>query len=397
MKTSFLAATLLALAATPALAQVDLTDTPLAYRYFHRVGADLATHDAELVDCLRKGAQTVTMSQAMRRQKYYYVDLQDLTEWTITGALTSAQQRQNVLLNAENCMVVKGWDVVTVSDALGAKLMKLTPAEVANDFLAQRVGQPVVTGGIIRSWGNDAANPETERFGTGPRIAAKPLLSLKALDPQRLRDGIARPWPKPFDNKMPDTAKPRLLGAGQVAGIPPGSAVIVTRLKGVGSGAGTGFTFERVGADPDVPAWAADGRVAAFQISQSSLAGKPEGKFFAIVAPPGEWRLASMGVLPLLNFCLGSPSFQVKAGEILFAGTFDMGGMPFKPDMEMIAARQFLKARPDLAEQLKPAVWTNGSTGRCGDSVIYAIEFDGAPFAEGYVDGGARKAEPATP
>lgn len=407
MRVTVLAAALLA-AAGPAAAQVDLTEMTRSYSYFHRVGADLATHDAELLECLSKAGQTQTIRVLNRKKPPNPYDpngvkprkgevLSDNAKSALDLWLTHFKEDRTMAVNTDNCMVVKGWEIVSVSDAVGKEIMKPDEPQLARAFLTDRVGAPAVSGGIVRSWGNDAAYPETRRYNGDPSVAGKGSISVKGLPTSDMRMAAQTPGPTKYEGKMPDSAKARQLKANQLDEIPPGSAVIVVRVRDVSSEQSIGFSFERVGADPMVPAWAADGQVSDFQVSQALIGERPEGKFVAVAVPPGEWRLSSLGFYAVLDLCLGSPSFEVKPGEVIFAGTFDMGGSPFRPDKETIAARQFLKRRPDLADALKLATWRNGSTGKCTGPVIYALEFDGAPFKEGYVDGGARKAAAATP
>lgn len=370
MRTAVVAGVLASVLAGGASAQVNLTQTRPAYSYFHRVGADLATHDAELTDCVIKASQTRTFRQT----------LQKIQRGALFGMMADHEYRLNVAVNTENCMVVKGWEVVTVSNALGAQLMAQNPADVASGFLAERVGAPVVSGGVVRSWGNDAADARTVRFDAGgPENTNKPSISRHGLDEAPIMEALNQMGAPTDWGRVPAGAKPRYLSGGQFKDVPPGSALIVARIKGTGDGNGTGLTLERVGRDPMRPAWVDDEQVASIEVSMGPVGAKPEGRFVAVVAPPGEWRLASLGRMPVLNLCLGSPSFRLQAGEVLFAGTFDMSSTELKPNMETIAARKFLGSRPDLAEQLKPAVWTNGSTGRCGDTIIYALEFPVAP------------------
>lgn len=384
MKSVCLLAASLAAIALPAAAQADLTRVSPGYSYFHRAGADLATHDAELMNCLALAAQTVPFSIMARNA----MGRPGLIPWT----LNEGERGHGVAANTENCMVVKGWEVVTVSDATGKALLAMSSEEVARDFLAPRVGEPVVTLGVTRSWANDAASPDTRRSSADTPITGKPSISIKGLGDMRIRE--AQVMARRVLDKPPKGAEARILTGGQVAKIPAGSAVIVVRIRNVSMEHGTGFAFERVSPVVDLPSWEADGQVGRFVVSQGIVGERPEGRFVAVAVPAGEWRLASLGVTTTLNFCLGSPSFRIEAGEVLFAGTFDMDRDPFRPDMETIAARKFLKARPDLAEALRPAAWTNGSTGLCGDNGIYALEFEGAPFAEGYIYGGAAKAAP---
>ena len=85
--------------------------------------------------------------------------------------------------------------------------------------------------------------------------------------------------------------------------------------------------------------------------------------------------------MPTLNFCLGSPSFEVKAGEIVYAGSFDLSASVFEPNMDLAPAKSWLA---DPSKTVLAATYVNGSQGRCSNNTIYALEINGAPFEPGY-------------
>jgi hypothetical protein len=87
-----------------------------------------------------------------------------------------------------------------------------------------------------------------------------------------------------------------------------------------------------------------------------------------------------------LNFCLGSPSFEVKAGEVVYAGQLDMKQDRLVPNFALEPVTAWL-AGAKAAARLRPAGYTNGSRGTCAPNSIYALEFEGAPFEQGYVLG----------
>ena len=65
-KLPFLAATV-ALLATPALAQIDLGRPIAGWTYFHKAGADMAAHDAAVLDCVdqaMRAPEWVSLGQA---------------------------------------------------------------------------------------------------------------------------------------------------------------------------------------------------------------------------------------------------------------------------------------------------------------------------------------------
>ena len=115
------------------------------------------------------------------------------------------------------------------------------------------------------------------------------------------------------------------------------------------------------------------------------VAGKREGNWFALVVPPGHWRIAGTGSV---GFCLGSPAFAVAAGEVVYAGTFSLTGADLAPDLAIEPAAAWLGG--DFGTRVRPAAYRNGSRDSCiGSGVSYALEFPGAPFEPGYAWGGA--------
>ena len=111
---------------------------------------------------------------------------------------------------------------------------------------------------------------------------------------------------------------------------------------------------------------------------------------YAFVVPAGRWRIRDLSQKGVpVNFCLGSPSFEAKAGEVVYAGSFDLQAEHFGVDPAPEPARAFLRDQPALAAKLTQAVWTNGATGGCGGSYIYALEFAGASSLDGYQGGAA--------
>jgi len=80
----------------------------------------------------------------------------------------------------------------------------------------------------------------------------------------------------------------------------------------------------------------------------------------------------------------------VKAGEVVYAGTFHLDGDDLGPDLVLDPAKAYLGA--PMADHLKAADYRNGSRGSChGLNLIYALEIPGAPFAPDYFWGGAQK------
>jgi hypothetical protein len=120
----------------------------------------------------------------------------------------------------------------------------------------------------------------------------------------------------------------------------------------------------------------------AFLTFQHGLSGnRREGRFYAFSVQPGLWRLAAIHALSL---CLGAPAFEIKPGEVLYAGSFDLSAEGIGPDLNLDEPRAYLAGHV-VAERLRPAIYRNGFTDRCtGTGSIYALEVPGAPFEPTY-------------
>ena len=116
------------------------------------------------------------------------------------------------------------------------------------------------------------------------------------------------------------------------------------------------------------------------------------GDMFVFAVPPGLWKLDTVSQL---NLCLGAPAFRVEAGDVVYAGSFDIAGPDIGPDMDMAPARTWLAGLPQ-EHALRPAAYVNGVRGFCSGFSMYALEVTGAPFVPGYRWGGAASAPPAT-
>lgn len=181
----------------------------------------------------------------------------------------------------------------------------------------------------------------------------------------------------------------KALRPADLASAPAGSAIVIVTLRGDRSALGASdaswgmFAMERVTEkyDPLLPS----GEVLLARLKRGRTS-KSEGQeaTFIFAVPPGKWRLAGhRGVDP----CMGAPSFEVAAGEAVFLGAFDFNATPFAPALDMGPARTALNADPGLSNRLRPAHWVNGSTAYCRGWYLYALEFDGFPFEDGYVWG----------
>lgn len=293
-------------------------------------------------------------------------------------------------------MVVRGWRVVKLPDDEGAALAKLAPADLSAR-LAPWIGADMPHGEVVRVWENDAANAAHKRYSLRPDHMNDGQLSLAeatggnlhqfkeaAIKVDSTRDVLDAKWPK----------KP--LAADKLAQAPDGSAILLVQIKGLGLRNGVGVILNRQGTVKDVAPSRSDHGPDFLMATKGTLFAHKDGDIFAFAAPPGRWRVYGLvGGGPVLNFCLGSPAFEVKAGEVVYAGSFDLSASDIGPDLDLTPAKAWLGSHPQ-AQSVRPAVYVNGSLGTCGNNAIYALEVKGAPFEPGYAWGGARLANAAT-
>lgn len=381
----------LAADAAPAPAdQVNISEMTRGYTYYNRPGADWAAHDKDLVDCAVEAAKTRSIDDQINNGAN-----NGIAGILVGYAFGNAYNRATFAAALENCMVVKNWRVVQLPDDEGRAILATRAAGV-REKIGPWIGAESPYGTIMRVWNNDAAHASTHRYEIRPGRKVDGSLSLVAISenpytpaPQaNLFDNVQRIR---LDKKWPlKWMKPTELGRGPAEG-----AVLIFHIRGMSFANGIGVTFVRMGPDAFTPASYVDHGPDVLSAAVGLLGAKKEGNYLALVVPPGRWRLAGMGVMPVVNFCLGAPSFEVKAGEVVYAGSFDLGAAELGPDLSLDGPRSWLAGAPQAAT-LKPAEYTNGWTGACGDNSIYALEIPGAPFRDGYQWGGAARAAQAT-
>lgn len=71
---------------------------------------------------------------------------------------------------------------------------------------------------------------------------------------------------------------------------------------------------------------------------------------------------------------------------MIYAGKLDMKQEKLVPDLALGQVTAWAGSAK-AAARIKPAVWINGTRGACAPNSIYALEFDGAPFEDGYALG----------
>ncbi|MFP1133372.1 hypothetical protein, partial [Asticcacaulis sp. W401b] len=99
----------------------------------------------------------------------------------------------------------------------------------------------------------------------------------------------------------------------------------------------------------------------------------------SILVPSGLWYVQGGGLN--LDNCLGAPFFEAADGASIYLGTFDLTSDKMSINMDTTSIGQALSGKPI---KLVQAHWVNGYTYPCRQLSMYALEFDGFPFANGY-------------
>jgi hypothetical protein len=371
MRSVLLAIAVATLTATVAGAQtaerVDLAQVADGHVYYARRGATLEQHNAALLQCIADTASP-RIGRPMPLGEGLAFDL--IWGGVLAGATAG---------RTENCMIVRGWDVYRLPADEGQALGRASQADLAT-HMALLIGADTPRGELVRSFSNESAHPTAHRFSSRPARPSNDHLSLRLIKDLDVPVSSA-----PFPADLATTGRP-IRGAKVTASPPPGSGVLLIQLKNISSQWGTGVAFDRL------PATAEDGtstspRTYARVFARRHWAGaNPQGNWLAITVPAGRWHLSLSG---FTLFCLGAPAFEIGSGEIVFAGTFDLGGDDLGPDLDMASVHAWLES--SIAERVRPAAYQNGGTFSCNNAgfTIYALEVPGAPFDPAYRGGGA--------
>ncbi len=286
----------------------------------------------------------------------------------------------------ENCMVVRGWRVVRLPQDEGLSLSQLPAADLATR-LAPWTGADQPHGDIVRNWKNDAASASTRYLYFRPAHNNDGLLSLAAVTGKPLAAVDLALSPQTTVLQLDPKWPTKGLTPDQIATIPPEAGVIVVRVTGTGNNTGVRLTLTRMGTDKTVRPSTNDHAPDVLTVGEIKGAGKG-GTFAAFAVPAGRWRIAAIAGIADIGFCMGAPSFPIQAGEVVYAGTFDLSADDLGPDLSLDPAKAWLAQKP-AADTIRPAVYTNGSQTECGDNGIYALELKGVPSDPDYHWGSA--------
>ena len=367
-------------------APINLTLSTPGWTYFNRPGADLRTHDAELRSCLLTASTVYPLR---------HPDLVELVMMpanaVIDEVIAKNKEAARIRPNTENCMVVHGWRVVRVPEEEGRRLAALKHSDLAEQ-LSGWVGAEQPHGDIARRWENESIHRGMITDETLDASTSVSLSLLALTSDEQFLQAMANPVrPTPTINK--GQFVPTAIPLSQIDKAPPGVAVIVVTLRGPEAQSRT-VTFIRMNSDLTAPAWNDNGPYS-FAISSpkpQEAGGAPVTELtLAFAVPPGPWKFAGFNASDWGHgggTCLGSPFFEVSAGEVVYAGAFDFGRDELSPDMSFRPEDIIPPEAPAARARMRPAKWVNGALGDCL-TPIYATEFPGMPYVDGYRGGGA--------
>lgn len=358
-------------AAEPARIEIgEVAEGPV---YYNRPGASLAAHDDELADCFARTALSgFTPQGALEKPNYDYG--RGILAPIIFDAIWSGPMAGVYASRVENCMLVRGWRAVRAPAKEAATARDVSP-DILSRFLTRAVGAAQPAGDVVRTFGNEVLHPESYSVASRPRKADSNL-SFKH------RAALGAPPATPVARPAVALGKiKRNIKPSALANAPLDTAYILARTDGVSMRHGTGVVFSRE-SDPatsDPNNWAA--------ALIGTIFAKGEGNWFLMPVNPGRWRIEQIG---LINLCFGAPSFEVRPGEVVYAGSFHLNGATVEPDLDMAQARAFLG---ETAQPVRPARYRNGSRAPCDSfNTATALELPGAPFDPSYRWGGAQEA-----
>jgi hypothetical protein len=359
--------------------QVRISRVTPGYTYFNRPGAAIGQHNADVKDCATIAATMQAQDERTRGS------VSGVAGALIENWIAGAAHNGVVAAGIENCMVVRGWRVVVLDEATGSNWSSQPNAQLRTT-LAGQIGASVPIGTVARIWNNDAAHAGTGRFELRPPASSKQL-SLRILP-----DGIDRPTtpapiPAATTQKVTWASLTQTLPPEKWDMVPKDHALLVMQMKGVSGSNGVTLFFQHM----PTASSAISGQPGVMLFQHGLSGGKKEGRYYVFDVEPGLWRLS---VIHALSLCLGAPVFQIKPGDVVYGGSYDLGAANIGPDMSLDGPRTFLTGHAASAK-LAPAVYTNGSVDSCaGANTIYSLEIPDIPFDPNY-RWGSRAADPA--
>jgi hypothetical protein len=313
------------------------------YVYFHKTGADLASHNEAIEHCAIEAGKT--MSPVLPGASISSGGT--LVAAIILGGFQDDITHASFTANVENCMVVSGWNVVQLDDSEGKALLKLDAAS-QSAALKSWVGATEIHGVVKRRY-ESVSDLKIITAGFGE--SARDSLSLtsqataiagraKLLPPY---EGQGRPWTERLKGILPsDPAK-----------IAEGASVIVVRAV-TPKMPNSWLQLIYLGNGVDAPKLPTP--FLGIDLPVKSLwSSDAKEETYAFAVPAGRWAVAAISIS---GFCLSTAAFDIAPGDSVFAGSFSSQAL-FEPDLTLDPARPKL-GNSWVNSKLKPANYQNG-------------------------------------
>ena len=235
-----------------AAAETSLVTPHPGYTYYNRPGASPVDHDAELRTCIGLASRLVQPDPTAGAGGGGGL-LGALVVGVVRGIQQGMAARRGLVANTTNCMVLNGWRLVQVDEALGVELSALEQAALATR-LAPMIGAAEPPGVIVRAFHNEAAVRRVVAFGPAGDLDKIPLSILALAAVEETAQEREQPAARGERLRRPrSAASPRALRARQLAELAPDSTLIVVNIAGTMGMGGTTLSFARMGESEVMP------------------------------------------------------------------------------------------------------------------------------------------------
>ncbi|WP_428407619.1 hypothetical protein [Hyphococcus sp.] len=352
----------------------------------------MAEHNDDLVACAVATRGLVNGSDAMGQVTAATGG--GLLGAIVGGVIDNNENRQGQAANMENCMALRGWSVIGLTEEEGKALEAWDddPARLREE-LAVLVEAASAQGVVLRGpFANELAvgNFRVGEAGDLEEVSLSRRAVKDMTDAAVEAAGEINPPKLPKGVKAPDSIK--TVREKDINLISADKAQIVLSMTGKRTALDiNSLILQRLGEDGAEIVY--DGEPVSFLFNGAKIRKTTEGDIrrydFIAEIPPGIWKIAAInwGAFAA-DLCFGAPAFAIQDGETLFLGTLNIredGGYPLDQS-DLSVAQDILEPLPELKARVKFAALTNGFTSDCFGSYAYAYHQPGAPFVDGEPD-----------
>ena len=367
----------------------SLTGSSPGFHYFHKTDATIEQHDEALIECAVATRGLINGSDAMTGIAASTGG--GLVGALIGGVIDSNENRQGAAANTENCMAIKGWSVIGLSDEEGKSIEAFDDEPpTLREALIPYVESAEPLGPVLRGpFANELAEGN---FRTGEALDLEEVsLSVRALKDRRKEAIEAAGELKP--PKLPRDAPKQLktINKRDYPSSDPQASYIALRMissKRFDLDA-TSITLQRLdeARNEIIYDGAPTNALVGGSFSRKVMKTR-DGDLriydFVIAVPPGIWKIASFSWAQYaVDLCFGAPAFRIGEQETLYLGEMTLSeavGYPLSRD-NIAAAYEFLGAVPEIAERTRFPAFENGVKSDCFGSYAYAYDIPEAPVS----------------